>query len=436
MKRLLDTDVRYFDQDSFGIPKLTNTWGCMVEFLDSALTKGSLEQDVLYVNTTEEEDYWITELTLTKGHGFKQNLSVVEILGCPEEVYNRKFRVQKVTEDTIEIAFDKNLYATKPAEVIPNSDTKIFLSPLGYQKIFEAPQKAVYKTANVMAKQAYLRVDNSCPETHDPSWTKFSRISMFSEMEFLDDYEFKIGRIKSPATAGNYNLVEKGIQDIWIYTRQSEYTFDITTRNNQELISYFIIGDDKTFYIHLYDTMRATNNPPTDTTFTFGEYEKLIYKEDPLPYVLRTLNRLEANIFQHYYAHNENFLRDRTYGKHTFSSLYTENFSGTSSVNWSYWLNDTYISGLDTKISYVPYKNELNLNIFPMHIKTLRPGNTLLEGILRGVYNIMSNIADRPSMAPSLGSVVQQDDKYYLTVRSSEYSTPNIYFLIMLNNWG
>lgn len=434
MKRLLDTDVRYFDQDSFNIPKLENKWGCMVDFLDSTLTKGSLEQDVLYMVTTEEEDYWISTLTLAKGHGFKQNLSVVEIIGCPEEVYNRKFRVQKVTEDSIEIAFDKNLYSIKPTEVIPNSDTKIFLSPLGYQKVFEAPQKAVYKTANIMAKQAYLRVDNSCPESHDPSWTKFSRISMFSEMEYLDDYEYKIGRIKSPATSGNYNLVEKGIQDIWIYTRQwGSYTYELLTTNNQELLKYFIIGDDKTFYIHLYDTMNVNN--PTDTTFTFGEYEKLIYKEDPLPFVLRTLNRLEGNIFQHYYSYSENFMRDRTHGKHTFSSLYNENFSDTSSVNWSYWLNDTYISGLDTKISYVPYKNELNLNIFPMHIKTLRPGNTLLEGILRGVYNIMSNIADRPSMAPSLGSVVQQEDNYYLTVRSSEYSTPNIYFLIMLNNW-
>ena len=34
--RLLDTNVKYFDTNSYGVPELKNSWGSMIEFLDDA----------------------------------------------------------------------------------------------------------------------------------------------------------------------------------------------------------------------------------------------------------------------------------------------------------------------------------------------------------------------------------------------------------------
>lgn len=86
--RLLDTNTRYFDQNTFEIPKMINSWGCMVDLLDTVLVNGSNTQEILSVSISEEDLYWIFNLTLNTGHGFKTNLSVVKISDSSSEELN------------------------------------------------------------------------------------------------------------------------------------------------------------------------------------------------------------------------------------------------------------------------------------------------------------------------------------------------------------
>lgn len=447
MKRLLDTEVRYFDQDSFNIPKLENRWGCMVDLLDFVLIQNTSDQDINSIVTvndsTFEDRYWLTTLFLNKNHGLKANLSVIEIYGSEELVYNDIFRVQEVTETTATIAFDKKLHPIQPTDINSSVHAKFKLSSLGYEKTFEGFQKAVYKSETKKNKVCYLRVDNSCPSGYDPSFSKFSRVSMFSEIDSIDDYNFKLGRLKAPSPdgmSGNYTKNEDGIFDIWFNTSKNgvvRYGLEGTSTLNS-IPNFCIIGDKSTFYIHLYNVMDRDSARLVDTTYSFGEYEKLIYKEDPYPFILRTSEQTSTASLGSYfeYTARESFQKDSSYGKHTFTTETENDYTTEGSDKWSLMIDSTFLTGDTTGINFKPYKNELALNIFPMYLKIYRRDNVVLEGILKGIYNIFSNLQDTYILAPKNKDIIFNSDIYYLALRSADYYTNNSVFLIKLNDWS
>ena len=144
--RLLDTEVKYFDNNSKGISSIINQWGAMINILDFCLVEGSPEKPVLSISTVDDTSYsniyWISTIYLNKNHGFKKDLSVVEIAGSLEEAYNKCHRVQDVSENYITIAFDfyeynKNrkydllgLLCTLSDRLKTNNKNKLFCSEL------------------------------------------------------------------------------------------------------------------------------------------------------------------------------------------------------------------------------------------------------------------------------------------------------------------
>src|SRR5699024_5434982 len=150
---------------------------------------------------------------------FKANLSVIKITDCSIPEYNNTFRVQTITATSITIAFDKSVVTKKPENISYTYGIKLTTPPLGFEKVFSEPQKAVYKVKTKSDKYCYLRVDNSCPSGHDPSWSKFSRVSMFEDIKGMEDYKFRPDRKKSPAFLDDYNRVEESIQNVWMGTR-------------------------------------------------------------------------------------------------------------------------------------------------------------------------------------------------------------------------
>ena len=195
--RLLDTNTRYFDQDSFDKPVFTNNWGSMIEAFDAVLTDGGSPKEVLNLSFSELENYWEVVLIVNTGHGFKENLSVIEIKNCSELIFNGLHRVQEITSDSFKILVHKSDNNT-PTQVLSTLGMTVNLAPLGFEKIFEESFKRVYKTYNPLGKEVYLRIDNSCPPNYDPSFSKFSRVSMYSDIESIDDIDFKVGRYKAP----------------------------------------------------------------------------------------------------------------------------------------------------------------------------------------------------------------------------------------------
>lgn len=439
--RLLDTGTKYFDIKSYNVPKLNNTWGCMIDFLDTVLVNGSDSQDILSITVQEDliypEHYWIATLSLNIGHGFKENCSVITIRESSVPVFNNTFRVQEVTETTINIAFSKIDFPTKPSEVEYTFGMQLVMPPLGYEKIFTAPQKAVYKVTTKDDKYCYLRVDNSCPEGHDPSWSKFSRVSMMSEIDEIDDYRFRLGRQKAPAYVGDYNKTEENIYDVWFNTRyyHERYLYFQVAPNRPTQRHYHIIGDSETFYLFIDAVRDYSTGKEEDTTYIFGKYTKLIYKEDPTPFILKCNRRdTETSAYFVDYTNYGNMTRDRNISKHTFKTDFEDIFTTSTSDSYALWLNDSFHSGVNTRLSFKPYKNELNINLIEMNLRFFRDNNTVLEGRYRGLKAFMCNLQDYPSLTPDYQTTFVQDKTYYLRVSDRDYYEQASY-AVQLNDW-
>lgn len=438
MKRLLDTDVRYFDQDTFQAPKLLSSWGSLIDFLDCALVTGTEGVNVLSLVTEEDIDnpdlYWSITVNLEPGHLFKELLSVVEIKNCEELSYNQIYRVQKVGSNFIKLAVDKNSHPFKPPDILSPVDVKISTAPLGYEKIFEEPYKAVYKVNTYEDKVAYLRVDNSCPPGHDPSYLKFARVSMFSDIDGMDDYAFRLGRQKAPAYANDYTRVEENIYDIWFHCAYPSSDMNIQGTSGTNLTKYHIIGDKSTFY-YTADYLRAHSSYPSDMTYIFGEYDKLTFKEDPLPFILFTTERysLDSYVFLQYNWYN-NLTRETSSGKHTFKTDFEDIFTTSTSDRWSPWHGDGYHSGANTRVNYKPYKNEIQLNMTEATLRFYRKDNTVLEGKYRGIYFLMNNLQDYENFAPKFNIPFLYNDNYFIRVSDKDYAERSSYG-IQLSNW-
>ena len=133
MDRLLDTNVRYFD-NNVTTAQIKNEWGSLVKVLDEVLITGSNEQDILSIITIqdpEDDRYWLSTVTLNTNHKFEKDIHVVEIKGASDSNFNTVFRVQDVGSNFIKIAFDKTKISNKPSDVT-TSGVKIKLAPLGY----------------------------------------------------------------------------------------------------------------------------------------------------------------------------------------------------------------------------------------------------------------------------------------------------------------
>lgn len=439
--RLLDTKTRYFDQDTFQIPQLENAWGAMINVLDTALAKGSNFQDVLGLTVSEDLEnpdlYWLLNVRLAEGHGFKKNVSVIEIVNSNISVFNGLFRVQDITNTSITLALSKLQVPIQPSNLVYLVGVQIRTPPLGYEKAFEGSNKAVYKVVNDSNKIAYLRVDNSCPDGYNPSWAKFSRVSMFSDMEHIDDYTFRLGRLKAPATAKNYNSVEEDRSAVWLAVRNTDtaHVYKATTTLISRVEKFIIIGDNKTFYLLEESILHNNLNYIGDFLYTFGEYKKNMYKEDPYPFLLHATIKHDPEYYSMYNKY-EHFRGDNELGKFLFNPDTTYNFLAESSDYWSLWLTEIFRSGSSDRINFKPYKNEITYSIMPNIIRSHRKEGIFLEGILRGVYSFAVNFKDTPELIPPHREILNIDKNLYLTTSVKDYLNQDIKFAFALSNWS
>lgn len=437
MIRLLDTNTRYFDQDSFDKPVFTNNWGSMVEAFDAVLIDGGSPKEVLSLSFSELENYWEVVLTVNTGHGFKENLSVIEIKNCSELIFNGLHRVQEIASDSFKILVHKSDNNT-PTQVLSTLGMTVNLAPLGFEKIFEESFKRVYKTYNPLGKEVYLRIDNSCPPNYDPSFSKFSRVSMYSDIDSIDDVDFKVGRYKAPAKT-NYLSVEEDRSDVWLGVRNSASASEFQVKNSSYILNleeFFILGDSKTFYFYIKDILPNNLTYMGDCLYTFGEYTKLMYKEDPYPFLITTSEKYDENLYLRYNQPGAYFWQNSFKAKYLFNTEINYNFTKNKSDSWNFWLNETYTSSIRTLIDFKPYKNELVFNLFEKLILTARPEGTFLEGKLRGITDIMANLTDTPEIAPEHGDIIESDTLYLITKVRNYHLEQQLKFAFKLANWS
>lgn len=396
--RLLDTEVKYFDRDTYKIPEYGNTWGCIVDYLDTCLVNGTEGQEVLSITTTDDPDYpgkyWLSKIMLNPGHGFKENLSVIEITECSEPVYNGVHRVQEVGEDYIYVALETVNIPEQPKDVTFTTGMSINQPPLGFEKPYSAPQKAVYKVTTKEGKYCYLRVDNSCPEGYEPSWVKFARVSMFEKLSQIEDFKYTPGSKKAPCYVDQPNP-EENLNSLWFSTATRDddgVKLNGSYRRNADKATLF--GDKTFFYIHIRDLLfgRTTKFADKDGFYFFGEYNKRIYKEDPLPFILRsTINMKPDTPYMPSSSSYSHFLAGYSNDNHTFSCKSKKLYGALPSegVHSSQWYP---YSGANSSFPLNYYHRELNIDTIQLPFIVFRDGVRTLEGYFPGMSYILSDL--------------------------------------------
>lgn len=139
--------------------------------------------------------------------------------------------------------------------------------------------------------------------------------------------------------------------------------------------------------------------------------------------------------------HNRNSTihRDRDWDNHTFTTDENKIFEIPSSNRFGLWLNDSFRSGFDTRISFKPYKNELPINFINMDLRFFRPANTVLEGRYRGLKMIVNNLRDYVQAKPGNYTVFERNsEEYFLILPCREYHDntwmPDC-FAVRLEDW-
>ncbi len=429
MTRLLDTNVRFFSNVET-TAQIINEWGSLTKVLDEALVTGSNEQDILSITTIEDPEdsrYWVSTVILNTGHKFTKELHVVAISGVSSNEYNTVFRVQDTTNNSVQIAFLKELQEDKPLDVVNTAGAKIKLAPLGYEIAFTDTNKRVYKSKDPSVNVCYLRVDDSCPIGYDPSWLKFARVSMYSEMNDIDDFYPRTGRLKAPyyvddpvraevpsgtGTKGRYG------ESKWYYSSRTEADNygENTTPSFAGPREYELIGDSKTFYF--FNSLESYNIGNQRIGKCFGEY----------------LDIDNNNINNHILCSHEwpttadnthwNGIHLNHYGSNPGRWESTSTFSRLRDSWGKYILNNEQsvdilqnhvkvefinsmagnLSGRDTGYSFNQYT--LNLNFFEVYIRAFFPNKTVFKGKMRGYYFIGNNLQDFRSRVPAHKQII------------------------------
>lgn len=429
MTRLLDTNIRFFSNVET-TAQIINEWGSLTKVLDEVLVTGSNEQDILSITTTEDPEdsrYWLSTIILNTGHKFTKELHVVAISGISSSEYNTVFRVQDTTKNSIQIAFLKELQEDKPLDVVNTTGAKIKLAPLGYEIAFTDTNKRVYKSKDPNVNVCYLRIDDSCPIGYDPSWLKFARVSMYSEMESIDDFYPRTGRLKAPYYVDDPVRAEVSVgtgpkgrygESKWYYSsRDGDNYGENATPTFAGPREYEFIGDSKTFYF--FSSLECSSVWGQRIGKSFGEYTDL-----------DTTNNINNHILC---AHEwpttaENTAWNGRYLVYTWANPGRWESTSTFSRlrdNWGkYILNNEQsvdilqnhvkvefinsmagnLSGRDTGYSFNQYT--LNLNFFEVYIRAFFPNKTVFKGKMRGYYFIGNNLQDFRSRIPEHKQII------------------------------
>lgn len=468
--RLLDTNTRFFNEKSKGVPPLNNSWGSLLKVLDSCLVEGSEKQPVISISTTEDSEYpqlyWISTIVLNSGHSFEKEYSVVKIEGCLEEAYNTVHRVQESNEFNIKIALDKNIYPEKPKDSFITETIFIKLAPLGFSKIFSEDQIGVYKSSNLDNNSCFLRVDNSCPIGYDPTWIKFARVSMYSDMKSIEDFHPRPGRLKAPYYPEDPLRAESslGTGATGIYGESKWYHSVNAGSNSIEAqgashggpFAFDIIGDDRTFYITI--NLRGYTEYWQRVGYCFGEYLPIASKTSKdFNFILcsHEFNKPANNSSVFSYdtnpgraESNSAFGRaNNSVGKYFFDSSY-DGLIISKHIKGSFFslLIGSY-SGYDTGFSFNQYYTEITFA--EVYIRLFYPRATVFGGKMRGYHFINSNISSdsfhlNPKVKDIFNSTLIDGSKVKLGLFNIFHSKSsatdfnamgNLLVAFKLNNW-
>ena len=262
----IDSKTRYYEWTNKNAPRVENTYGSFVNFLDTILCKGYNLNTATSIEVLEDN---FVKINLPRGHGYLFN-QVVQLTGSDKEYYNSSFRVLDSHNDYIKVFLEGNIVSSL-------SECSVKVAPLGFTNVYTNTAKTImcFKNASTKSPGILKVIDELPPNGYSSSWTKFARIVFGQEIDDLGEF---ISNNKAPfhptypdsEKTGNGVSGSSGTHGFakWDYASNDDsyhrenYAPDGTFPRN-----WTLIGDDKTFYLFIGTTASSRT-----TIQGFGNY--------------------------------------------------------------------------------------------------------------------------------------------------------------------
>ncbi|WP_026470110.1 hypothetical protein [Alkanindiges illinoisensis] len=189
-----DTDVQFFSHLN-GLT-LSNNWGDMCNLLDACLVDGVQLTSVTAASIDAQGDI---HLSLYAAHNCLL-FQVIELSGFADAIVdgttrtiNGKYRI-KGTPSTTQLILKGNVVrsVTDPATINLSTLGAAKLASLGYDKVFTAQYKRVYRAKNPSAQHPFIRIDETLSGegggNYSSTYAKAAMVGLIENMTHIDDY--------------------------------------------------------------------------------------------------------------------------------------------------------------------------------------------------------------------------------------------------------
>lgn len=257
--------IQFICSENFNAPTLDNTQGNLLNVLSACLVDGLSLPNIsaFVINQNQKNEAISTTIQFAADHQLKL-LQYIELSGFEPEILNGRHRIIGVP--TVGSIVIKN---TTQAEQIGAA----LLTPLGFEKLFSASGKAVFRNKNPLAiHRPCLRVDDSLDPVYSAAYAKYAKVGVLSDCADIDDLSTQVipldaeGVAKNWVGTGNGDAVVNGWSR-WYYARASSANqsgFDKATPVSGAR-PWVLVGNEDAFYVV---------NPLTPTV---SDTHKIIY---------------------------------------------------------------------------------------------------------------------------------------------------------------
>lgn len=264
--------TKYIDHRFPKAPSIKTGYGSFVNILSEVLSDGFNFNNPTKIEKLEEGKI---KIEFEVSPQFPLN-SIIKITGTGDTRLDKDHRVMKAVENYIEIYLES--FEDPLSLPVSLSEISICIAPLGYEKVYsnDAKTTVCFKNGSKNYPGVLKVIDEIPPRGYSTSWAHFARVVVGEEVDSEGEF---VDNIKTPyhpqypdaektgngGTAGSSSTIYGFAK--WRYRitddqygREHGGTLYSTER------PWFIIGDDKTFYLII--------NPGPDTSlFGFGNIE-------------------------------------------------------------------------------------------------------------------------------------------------------------------
>lgn len=236
--------VKNYRNDDEGAPQIDNTLYSILAWADAVLVNGFNPKTISGITRTGDT----ATATIGAGHLMRVHM-VVRIAGVDQAEYLGDQRITAVTSTT----FSFKVVGTPATPATTSGAITCKVAPLGFEIVFTATGKRVYRSLNGSSLKPCLRMDATQLSGYTTTWQKFARVEMSSGYSDIDTatgpiapYDFNNPTAGRAITQTNFHGWGK-----WRQTYGTAVNSSNAAENVNDLAGnryWDCIGDDRFFF--------------------------------------------------------------------------------------------------------------------------------------------------------------------------------------------